>query len=539
MRPSIQVVFSESDLPKRIDVLGLMQSTRDYSVDIGYSAGYTFSHISIQEFLAAYHLSLQSQDTITEFVVKYCKSPLYKDVLLYLSGLTHFMEIRHIQNSLLPVDNTEQLRINSIEYLHWIYEGQYAEKCKDILASFSVKFLPHDPHHKYKLSLSSPFDIHVFHYCVNHSSCWWNVLLHTMSSTLHALPPYHCNPDQRTAMHKLAQPKVTSNQISVIGFDVNLVPISFSLFLRAIPSFIGIKFIFLMDGRVFSPKFESSNIAVNVQADSLFMLPSEANLYSLEHFSLCGILLSDEGAVHILEAIQIKSPCINAISLPLTKVGVTSTCAIIAICKLVNKSKTLSQINLAGNSLSSESLQLLFSAPATLTTLNLSGNVMTESDVEFLSVALSLNRHLCELSLNWCGIDSEGAEHLADGLSQNDSLRCLNLKGNNLIVTGACMLADMLKENSTLETMDISDDSSIRARGAECLISALEMNSTLKLLKLSKELIPYLGHLYKNDYCNMQYCTSEGKNRILFIQKSTKTPVLSIAYALVNSAQDF
>ena len=55
-----QVIFS--DLSDDFDSLGLMQCVPELYVDEGAALSYNFLHLTVQEFLAAFHLSQQSLD---------------------------------------------------------------------------------------------------------------------------------------------------------------------------------------------------------------------------------------------------------------------------------------------------------------------------------------------------------------------------------------------------------------------------------------------------------------------------------------------
>ena len=72
-----QVIFT--DLPEDIDTLGFMQSVPELHVSSGVSVSYNFLHLTIQEFLAAYYLSLQPSDTQKGWLQrnKGSKSPLF------------------------------------------------------------------------------------------------------------------------------------------------------------------------------------------------------------------------------------------------------------------------------------------------------------------------------------------------------------------------------------------------------------------------------------------------------------------------------
>ena len=62
-----QVIFTEEELPCGLDTLGFMQSSMELYVDEGAKKSFNFLHLTIQEFLAAYHIfSHHSSDSQVE-----------------------------------------------------------------------------------------------------------------------------------------------------------------------------------------------------------------------------------------------------------------------------------------------------------------------------------------------------------------------------------------------------------------------------------------------------------------------------------------
>ena len=78
------------DLPDGFETLGLMQEVHELYVDKGDCVSYNFLHLTIQEYLAAVHLSMQPMDVqIQHFKEKEAESSFVM-VLKFLSGLTKF-----------------------------------------------------------------------------------------------------------------------------------------------------------------------------------------------------------------------------------------------------------------------------------------------------------------------------------------------------------------------------------------------------------------------------------------------------------------
>ena len=77
-----QIIFS--DLPDGFETLGLMQCVPELYVDQGAVVSYNFLHLTLQEFLAAYHVSLMPDDMQIEHFLKAVNSMMME----FTAGLT-------------------------------------------------------------------------------------------------------------------------------------------------------------------------------------------------------------------------------------------------------------------------------------------------------------------------------------------------------------------------------------------------------------------------------------------------------------------
>ena len=75
------------DLPDGFETLGLMQELHELYVDKGDCVSYNFLHLTIQEYLAAVHLSMQPMDVQIQHLET---ESIFVMVLRFLSGLTKF-----------------------------------------------------------------------------------------------------------------------------------------------------------------------------------------------------------------------------------------------------------------------------------------------------------------------------------------------------------------------------------------------------------------------------------------------------------------
>ena len=162
------------DLPSDFDPLGLMQTCPELYVDRGASVSYNFLHLTVQEYLAAYHISQQSRDEQVAFMRAYIGSRNLKVVVRFLAGLTELGRdlwdvVRQFASRSSFVEVGTKIKL---EILHWLFESQDSSAIASVLGSDSVDF-SHDSR-----TTLQPFDLYVLGYCITLSSCNWGVELH-------------------------------------------------------------------------------------------------------------------------------------------------------------------------------------------------------------------------------------------------------------------------------------------------------------------------------------------------------------------------
>ena len=91
-----QLIFT--DLPEDMDTLGFMQSVSELHISSGVSVSYNFLHLTIQEFLAAYHLSLQPSHIQKDMLLNHLrKKPIFTG-----DFYTHWMPLTRRPKSSAP-----------------------------------------------------------------------------------------------------------------------------------------------------------------------------------------------------------------------------------------------------------------------------------------------------------------------------------------------------------------------------------------------------------------------------------------------------
>ncbi|OXB60051.1 hypothetical protein ASZ78_000954, partial [Callipepla squamata] len=124
---------------------------------------------------------------------------------------------------------------------------------------------------------------------------------------------------------------------------------------------------------------------------------------------------------------------------------------------MVNRSLTV--LDLRSNSIGPSGAKALADAlkkNQVLLSLNLQHNVIKEEGATALAEALMTNRRLMTLHLQKNSIGAHGARKLAEALAQNCSLKELMLSSNSVGDNGSVALAEALKVNHSLQSLEPS-----------------------------------------------------------------------------------
>ena len=170
-----KLVFSSEDLPHNLETLGFMQSVPELYVNESFS--HNFLHLTIQEFLAAVHIThLSPEEQMKHF--KECQDGVLKVVMRFVAGLTKFSGIpsESVRALFEYEDNDPNTQycikcdytVNS-DHVNWMFETQDPDTMNAILGSGNtIEFYSHD---------LMPFDCYCLGYCIAHSHCQWKLVL--------------------------------------------------------------------------------------------------------------------------------------------------------------------------------------------------------------------------------------------------------------------------------------------------------------------------------------------------------------------------
>ena len=426
-----QVIFS--DLPEDFETLGLMHCSQELYADEGVTVSYNFLHLTVQEYLAAFHLSQQPVDEQIELlredegkVSHYHRQHHFHMVLLFLCGIRNFTGYSNeVINTLCLVEPwfgcaTQQVTLNT---LHFLFEAQNDDVIANLLGSSDIQL------HKQFRSLT-PFDCFVLGYCMFHSNCTWKIDISDcyLGNEGLELLVRGATEEETHCTGGISEMDLSNSDITSEGAKhlAHLIP--------------------------HMPHLKSLKLSHNlISKGASPLLASLSVLNSLQHLSLSGIEIG-------LEDCQ-------------------------ALSKLLASSQSLKEL---GISLTSEAVELIiggFHRNTTLKKLDMEDSNVSLQNTTSLASVLRANHTLLYLGLGHCSIDSDGACQLASVLCINDKLQTMYMDSNPIGIKGATAFATMLRTNQTLVDLNLGH-SNIDSGGACQLASALCANDTLQSMYL-------------------------------------------------------
>ena len=460
------IVFSS--LPEGVSTLGLLQSVPQVYDEGEDQVSYNFLHYTVQEYLAALHLShLQPREQMTltdtkgfrmavdKYGRSYYEATQFKTTFQFLAGITKLV--------LLPVDFLSKLLSrDAVTMYSWLYESQNLPVLRSVLGSGERGLrLPYS---------ATTTDYFVAGYCLAHSNCTWSIDCISVDDVGVEFLSKGCN-------HELAMTDISSQIVSASFISGPITADGVEHFLT-IPNLLlqHIQHLYLWNNSL-------DRRACDVLAEGVQRMPCLETLY-LGRNSLIGC----GGAVQLVSSLHSS----KLRELSMYRTGISDP-DFECIASYIHSTTSLESLDIRENDISVESIDLLckgLSANSSMRRLDMGGCRLNTSHCVCLGQLLRHPIHckIEELYLNWCSMTSDGVGEVVSGLSDNHTLRELNLSGNQIGSEGAVAVATMLKRNSSLETL-ILDRCSIGSSGGVELGVALERNKTLRVLVLSRNAI--------------------------------------------------
>ena len=457
---------SSSHLPTDLPSLGLLQAIEGLTL-YSKSLSYNFLHLSVQELLAAYHISQMNSSEQVKVFEKLLGSSRFQAVLQYYSGFTKLdnPEIRKIISS---YQNSKSTLVDLLPLLHCFFEAQQPSLCQLVDSRFVPYALNHslldsEPLHVYPTSNAghvfnsrtlAPADFLVIGYFIN------SLLITAMPAPILCLSMHHGVDDHELKL-------LLSNLVQDSACSGNLVLELYS------PSITG-------QG--------AERIASHLKQFSSFI--SKLTLKD-------GNIQSDEdGLLNIAKALQTNSS-LTKLCLINVKLEYTNQNGY-ALTKMLEVNKSLKYLNLQGNRTFSDfGACCIFKGLQCNTTLvylnlNYTGVRATHPDTaRSLTKMIEVNKSLTHLLIAKDDNRTAGNQIVfcvSRGLFKNNSTSALThlyLRGNPITTNDAECIARILMSNHSLQTLDIAYSGTWLENRLSCIVSSLWFNTSLKTLYIS------------------------------------------------------
>ena len=475
-----QVIFC--DLPEDFETLGLMQCVPELYADEGAAVSYNFLHLTVQEYLAAFHLSQQPAQKQIEHFREYNRfnKHHFLVVLRFVCGINKFTGYSsEVLNTLcvLESDDDSASVVHDVTFdtLHWLFEAQDNDIIANLLGSSDIQLDTF-------LSTVTPFDCFVLGYCVSHSNCTWKIDLE-----------YYKIGDEGVKM--FVRGAVEEETHCTGGFsemklgENNLTSEGMKQLLKSPKQFI--------------TKLETLDLNSN-NLDSEFCAALAHLIPHMPHLEILNLSdnpnIGQGGTVPLITSLTAHNS-LEKLMLDNTGIGVTDC---LALGELLSSSASLkkliignddsnfdSDVNSDYNALPPEAVELIINGlhhNTTLKKLDMSNSHFSLLIITLLASLLETNHTLVYLKLGYCNIVSDGTRLLANALCTNNTLQKLDLSHNPIGLEGASAFAKMLETNHSLLDLDLTS-CDIVSDGACQLASALCTNDSLQKLNLKRNSI--------------------------------------------------
>ena len=456
------IVFSS--LPESVSTLGLLQSVPQVYDEGEDQVSYNFLHYTVQEYLAALHLShLQPQEQMTiietkclrmvkiEYGRSYCETIQFKTILQFLAGITNLEAY--------PVDFLSKLLSQDAATVYsWMYESQNLPLFTSVLGSGERELSLH-----YSATTTDYF---VAGYCLAHSKCTWNIEFSVDDIAVEFLSK-GCN-------HQLPETGISSKIVSASFIGGSITADGVEHFLTIPNSLLQhIQQLDLHDNKL-------DRRECDLLAEGVKRMPC---LKALDLAWNSGI--GSGGAVQLVSSLHSS----KLRELHMSYTGISDP-DFECLASYIHSTTSLQELSIGWNDISVESIASLctaLSANSSMRSLEIRGCRFTTSHCECLGQLLRrpIQCKIEELDLRNCNLTSDGVGELVSEMSDNHTLRVLNLSGNQIRSEGAVTIATMLKTNSSLQRLYLVRCSIDSSGGVE-LGTALERNKTLRELRLSQ-----------------------------------------------------
>ena len=423
--------------------LGLLHEVESFA-SVSRSVSYNFLHLSVQEFLAAFHVSEKIPADQSVMFDSLVTDPMFVSVLQFYAGITK-LDTPGVQNVITRViENQDKFSLVSV--IRCLHETSHVQLCLSVANML-----------RWELDLLgcnlSPTDYLAIGYF---SSCVCN-----------AADSQH-------------------DRLSVFLTKCSLDDISVKYLMRGI--------IMSADSSAAVQSGNTCILYLNLQCNNILSNGAHFIAEALKKCNLisklilnCNNGIKEEGLRHIAEALVFNSSLVQ-LDLLDCAIEITDHSGP-AVAEMLAANRSLQLLDLSKNTLTDVggvAIAKSLKHNVSLKELKLSSCHISSRIVKSLADSLRVNTSLEVLRLNDNEIRDREVGLLADALKVNRSLQCLVVANNGISDTGVEDLAEMLVVNNTLQQLDLSQKfNDIKGPGLQKLGACLKTNRTLWKLELS------------------------------------------------------
>ena len=461
-----QLTFSSSDVGE--DTLGLMHGVRELYGEKDGQLSYHFVHLTLQEFLAAYHISHLPLDDQQQVIKGHVDTGHLTMVVRFFFGLT---KSNPFTTSLISHHITSQY---GRSVFHWVYEGgdvgELAESGETVVVRSLYAWSPLD---YYVLGHSIP--LFNFKWGLDFSgTSMGDEEIKILIQGLSTCKDIKCDKldlsynelelDAAFAFSQVLPNLTTLQELDLsgnpLGADGAVEVLRALHYCKSPLKTLRLKDTGIKEEDVVPPTQPIVNNSLENMVISGDLLPSIMKCLlsntTLKTLNMSNSTLSDEAAMCLRSLLQ--QSALQCGKLVMRFCDVTSELAVQLARGLTDNQW--------------------------LTVLAMEVTRIGDSGAAALGYMLKYNTSLQELYIGMCGITSQGAVEIAAGLTENCKLCVLDMAGNKLGVAGAEAMGRMLVQNNILMELDLTQDSTLED-GISTLLSSLQKNTTLRGLTLS------------------------------------------------------
>lgn len=443
------------DLPNDFHHLGFMTKSSSILVEKGPEIHFSFLHLTIQEFVAAVHISYQPSCKQQELYQFYGHLQHFQVVWRFVAGLTKFNSLRwsdvlHRNQAGAP----DWLKVDyciQLPALHCLYEAQDRQICEDFCGSRDVAgFIPDSV---------SPFDCLVLSYCVSHTLCSWSIDFINAGVNCQGMKLFINGLKAR--IYSIRELRIGSNQMGLEGVDL----------------------LSMMSSTVMEQMYALKLYSCSLNMAAYSRLAEYVTSFSnLEELDLGANPAHEGGMVTLMHQLCHLSK-LRLLDVADVAIGSADICALATLvrhCKL--KILKIGYHRMALDTIT-QLLQTVFE-PSNLECIDLR-NIDLTGVTDVLETLLQHNSNTRELILTWCRLGPALAGSIAKALLVNRSLHSLKIKHPAVGIQpeGCRMLCAMLRANTTLREFTVLDDS--LADRAQELISIAQSSPSLTKWQIS------------------------------------------------------